>query len=105
MTDLEYEELDLAVAHAEIAAGQLDVRIADSGIPTIQDVEGRWERFRPSVSWAHAGPIIERERISIASTSAVEWIASRPRSDHPYDMQQVSCPSPLIAAMRAYVDE
>ena len=59
--ELDHLELHLAIARAEIADGQLDIRIADAGGPTIQDASGRWERFRPSVNWAHAGLVIERQ--------------------------------------------
>jgi len=104
--NLDGAELDAAVARAEIAAVQLDVRITHGG-PIIQTDGGDWEAFRPSVSWAHAGPIIEREGIALLSadpghcTAAVgaEWA----------DGQLVRCrtlragPTPLVAAMRAYV--
>jgi len=60
-------ELDAAVARAEIAAGQLDVQMTHGG-PLIQDDDGEWEAFRPSVNWAHAGPIIERAGIALLST-------------------------------------
>ena len=65
VTDAEYTQLDLAVALAEIAAGQLDVKISDAGVPTIQDAEGRWEPFRPTTNAAHGWTIIERERIPV----------------------------------------
>ena len=39
MTDQEYDELDLAVARAEIAAGQF-VEISDAGRPTVRDADG-----------------------------------------------------------------
>lgn len=65
MTDADYDKLDLDVARAEIAAGQFDIKIADTGRPTIQAADGRWEPFRPTVNAAHAWPIIERERIDI----------------------------------------
>ncbi|WOB06481.1 phage protein NinX family protein [Piscinibacter gummiphilus] len=65
-------------------------------------------RFQPSTDWAHAGPIIERERIGLRE----------PRHPHPFDWGATSealsiktagigSPqygrTPLIAAMRAFV--
>jgi hypothetical protein len=59
MTEQEYADLDLAVARAEIAAGQLDIKLSDYGFPTIMVDAERWEPFRPSVNAAHAWTIIE----------------------------------------------
>lgn len=109
MTDTEYAELDLAVARAEIAAGQLDVKISDGGVPTIQDGSGRWETFRPSTSWTHGGPIIERERITLQCHDGgweayvdTEW--SRGSDEVPQMWKgEGEGPTPLVAAMQAYV--
>jgi hypothetical protein len=93
----EYAELDLAVAHAEVASGQVDMKISDAGVPTIQNAEGLSETFRPSVSWAHAGPIIAREHISLDwDEDAGQWYAQLAHCTE-------SSPMPLVAAMRAYV--
>ena len=70
-------------SRAEIAAGTLDVRISDSGRPTIMTAEGGWEAFRPSVNAAHGWTIIERERIPVA------WYGQPGEG--------------LVAAMRAYL--
>jgi hypothetical protein len=95
---LDGSELDTAVARAEIASGALDVRLSDAGRPTIAVDSGRWESFRPSVSWAHGGPIIENQQICLAYTKG-HWAAFLHRSpDH-----IVRGRTPLIAAMRAYV--
>ena len=60
--------------------------------------------FRPSTDWAPGGPIIERERIELyapceAGSFADEWTANyewgRPEG--------YRAPTPLTAAMRAYV--
>jgi len=52
-----------------------------------------------STDWAHGGPIIEREKISInRETLANQWLAC------PYGTRTArSGPTPLIAAMRCYV--
>jgi hypothetical protein len=90
-------EVDAAVARAEIAGGALDVRLSDTGTPTIM-AGGGWEPFRPSVNWAHAGPIIESHEICLACAGG-RWVAFLLRS--PDDVSRG--PTPLIAAMRAYV--
>lgn len=89
--------LDLAVAKIAVTAEGLDIEITDACHPTIRDAKGRREPFRPSTNWAHAGPIIERERIELLIGSGGRWVAQ---------MGKRACPmadSPLVAAMRAYV--
>jgi hypothetical protein len=60
--------------------------------------------YNPSRDWAHAGPIIEREEISIEFNRAEylsPWIAYKlglPDEDNPQ-----GGPTPLIAAMRCFV--
>lgn len=55
--------------------------------------------FRPSTHWAHGGPIIERERISICEDNGYGWDAHVGAGAF-YGIQ---CATPLLAAMRAYV--
>jgi len=61
--------------------------------------------FSPSTSWGQSGPIIERERIDVyyldtgPNGSVRGW-----RAEHPQRRTLVGAgPTPLIAAMRAYV--
>ena len=96
MTDQEYDELDLAVARAEIAAGQF-VEISDAGRPTVRDADGLCQPFRPSVNWSHAGPIIERERIQLGAFASGQWAASIRH------LASAVGDTPLIAAMRVYL--
>lgn len=57
-----------------------------------------WIDYAPSQRWDHGGPIIERERIGTAwAEEVVAWAAARPGGANHYG------PTPLIAAMRAYV--
>lgn len=64
-------------------------------------------RGSPSVDWEAGGPIIERERIDV--TYSVHygtdcWGAVCPMGDeHPLAAARRRGPTPLIAAMRAYV--
>lgn len=54
--------------------------------------------FHASKSWSVAGPIIERERISIQNVEGLYWQATHPEV---YNDQQAK--APLIAAMRCFV--
>ena len=59
------------------------------------------KQFKPSTDWAQAGPIIERERISVISDYhevKEGWLAEGYENG-----VQVFGPAPLIAAMRCYV--
>lgn len=97
MTNQDHIALDLAVARAEIAAGRHNIRIADAGVATIQDTDGDWELFRPSSNWTHAGPIIERVGIDLVTGQTGRWVANIGYT------VSVIAETPLIAAMRAYV--
>jgi len=52
--------------------------------------------FCPSTDWAHGGPIIERERITVIAMPNGTWATSSPCHSFHH-------PTPLIAAMRCYV--
>jgi hypothetical protein len=59
-----------------------------------------------STDWAHGGPIIEREMISVSrefTSSAVEWAAWTPAPIRDDAEAFGYGDSPLIAAMRCYV--
>ena len=62
-----------------------------------------WENQRFSTDWAKAGPIIEREKINLSNGTTdrhghiwCAWI-------HDVTVKDPIGPTPLIAAMRAYV--
>lgn len=56
--------------------------------------------YRPSLSWAQGGPIIEREKIHVThSHSRGDWRAFIANSE----CGDFYGPTPLIAAMRCYV--
>lgn len=58
------------------------------------------EPWFPSSLWGHGGPIIEREKITVGPAMGRDgWWAGDPKS-HRNDGYG---PTPLIAAMRAYV--
>jgi hypothetical protein len=77
----------------------------------IRNAADRVQWFRPSIDWGNAGPIIERERITImhfepGTTAGQQWEAyigdvSPGRLDN--DPEDGQGHTPLIAAMRAYV--
>lgn len=65
--------------------------------------------FQPSAVWERAGPIIERERIDLEFMDDGGWSASisewRPGwlTEHLHEVGVAYGPTPLIAAMRAFV--
>lgn len=58
------------------------------------------QTFLPSTDWTEGGPIIEREKIDLASPNPIDptWCAMQWRVAH-----GMKGPTPLIAAMRCYV--
>ena len=95
VSELEGELLDAAVAKAE----QLEPIPGEPSGYFYWGVESGW--FAPSTYWAIGGPIIERERIRIdwrrnPEMGGNDCIAA---CDH---LRQYG-PTPLIAAMRAFV--
>ena len=63
-----------------------------------RDSENKW--FCPSEDWEQAGPIIERERISVWARGN-EW-AAESFIPNQQGHEQIG-PTPLVAAMRCYV--
>jgi hypothetical protein len=91
--ELDLDLLDVAVARACIAAGDVDLKISDAGRATIFDAEsGTWCHFRPSVNWAHAGPIIERDWPTIVCKLR-EWLGERWEASEAFegDGRQLLC--------------
>ena len=64
------------------------------------------EVYSPSTNWTQAGPIIERERISLefmpgaGDAGADVWVATRVEGS---SVSEECAESPLVAAMRCYV--
>jgi len=92
--ELEGALLDAAVAKAEetyVLWGEVwcERIVHDTGIS--------YRPFQPSTQWEDAGPIIERERITIKDALYSEWHAHTPTAVWGYGE------TPLTAAMRAYV--
>jgi hypothetical protein len=57
-----------------------------------------FHRFSPSTNWAHGGPIIERGLLVLYPDPSDGW-----RARSYMDLTYYKGPTPLIAAMRAYV--
>ena len=65
------------------------------------------EEYKPvavphySTNWAQGGPIIEREKITLVCAPCYDtyWVAEKGR----LDVDCMTGPTPLIAAMRCYV--
>ena len=116
--DLAGALLDAAVAKAEGLRFDMN-RFAPDAAWTcyitvgFTDDHGAFVRrvFAPSTAWEHGGPIIERERISTFTLpNSDEWGAIQIGHGHSFDTDWLDgCdrlaqgPTPLIAAMRAYV--
>jgi len=56
-----------------------------------------------STDWAKGGPIIEQKKIYLAKSVLGGWTGSIFIKDKGYNCIMHSAPTPLIAAMRAYV--
>lgn len=64
------------------------------------------EFYNPSTDWAHGGPIIEREGISVRLWIDDGWCAyNEPEGSEADGEDYVGCsgPTPLISAMRCYI--
>lgn len=101
--ELDGELLDAAVAKAE---GTMPAHGWDSpGMPqTAAPMAGQFEPF--STHWSYGGPIIERERIMLTSYVNGDWeaLAIGPAGlVERVDTGKMRGPTPLIAAMRAFV--
>jgi hypothetical protein len=101
--------LDAAVAMAEGLTPTIQPYRVDGGcgITIVRDepvcVAGS-RHFEPSCSWADGGPIIERERIASWNDGS-RWHAGQDFDTWPsFEIShEHTGPTPLIAAMRAYV--
>jgi hypothetical protein len=88
--------LDWAVVKCEEPAGGYI-----SWMQSEVDRGGNPEYSRYSSSWKQSGPIIEREKIDVM-WCGIEWCAYCMTPDGERQLE-TSGPTPLIAAMRAYV--
>lgn len=105
-------QLDMAVARAEGRA-RARIRIDDYGERCVMQDDGVGDHgrnpdvpFRPSSDWTDGGPIIERERIAIEHCNALDWSALHGDTfsgNWPSGGPILFGPTPLIAAMRAYI--
>lgn len=94
--------LDAAAAKAE----GLRVVIADGVVMTAYGPRGDLYGYSPSTNWLIAGPIIERERISVTywgEERTHPWSADMPRLSYHILPASGWADSPLTAACRAFV--
>lgn len=103
--DLTGAALDWAVAQA--SHGMRTQQIKAGGPVHIVRMSGACDPlpYSPSTDWSQAGPIIEREGISLVAPSN-HWPDWRALYDHGLGgsaAREVSGPTPLVAAMRCYV--
>jgi len=99
-----YEPENGALAFDERIGTQIRIMGSDSRLC--------WVRYKPSIDWAQGGPLIEKEQICIY-LSCNSWQAGYDleSGDGTEDGEGLICmsyqhngPTPLIAAMRAYVE-
>ena len=100
VTELEGALLDYWVARAE----ELALPLIRGGVCYVMLWPESECEFQPSMNWSVCGPIIEREKIDLRYRHDVAgamrgMVFAQPR----YKGKKFSGPSPLIAAMRAYV--
>lgn len=106
VTDLKGAQLDYWVAKAEGLALSVDWNQGDYIL--VGAGSGDLQRFSPSTDWSAGGPIIDRERITVIAWKRDQWGAFV-GDQHPYlDVkadwdEDATGPTPLVAAMRAYV--
>jgi len=107
--DLTGTALDWAVATAEQASIEIGLRKQvlfdthedDPPAGVNEHDDTRWQVFNPSENWAQAGPIIERETITIDWAHRMKWEARLYVPDQePWVM---TGPTPLVAALRCFV--
>lgn len=112
--ELEGALLDAAVALAEGQAQEIVPFRVDGGhgITFVRDepvCQVGVDYFEPSTNWAHGGPIIERELVSVVPPGyggCAQWTAGiglRNAYDGWEADHEAEGPTPLIAAMRAFV--
>lgn len=102
--DLTGAQLDYWVAKAE---DEYPVWINAEGKCEFEIDAGHTGEFAPSTDWEQGGRIIERERITVLSESVGLWRAGfSPEASGmgiAFIEESGDGPTPLIAAMRAYV--
>lgn len=106
VSELQGAELDYWVAKAD------GVQLMPQMPPRMADCWDRdecdWCTYSPSTEWMQGGPIIERDRISVLAQVTMYSGVAINRVDRTWeaevgDQPRVAGPTPLIAAMRAYV--
>jgi len=96
VSELEGAALDWAVAKAEGYIDSYNSWLHEATVADVRDSGG----YHPSVWWSSAGPIIERERISVNFDDGgiPDWYGFYPNGS-----SETYGPTPLVAAMRCYV--
>jgi hypothetical protein len=107
--DLEGALLDAAVAKANAFAFNIESYMTNPPRPVacwLVDAAGRPDfsgpPYWPATDWGVGGPIIERERIMVTHTPAENGVLWCATADE-YASEAATGPTPLIAAMRAFV--
>ena len=101
-SELEGEPLNYAVGVIEYGANKVFINptIKRKGIWVIPQKNGAKTHFHPSKSWAQGGRLIERKWIHLHCVNDSLWEATCPAVG---EVAMRNGPTPLVAAMRAYV--
>ena len=83
--------------------GSLEVRGRTEDGEELSDDWDVWMLWYPQASWSQAGPIIERENISVTATGFPWWQCEDGWYAHHGNDLYAYGDTPLIAAMRAFV--
>ena len=75
----------------------------DDPPPVNEYNDSRWQRYYPSFDWSQAGPIIEREIITLIHPRWDGWTAHKYDEHDDEESYTLDGPTPLVAAMRCYV--
>lgn len=102
VAELEGAELALWVARADGLKINPDVCQPNDGV-FVGEGCGDLEFFAPHESWEQGGPIIERERIGIQPTTINRYHTAKWQAQVWQRYALLAGPTPLIAAMRAFV--
>ena len=90
--------------HKFVFGREKNALIFDNGFP----IKATTGTIRPSADWAHGGPIIDREKISLKYNAHMvefgqQWVSRIDSDPHGLAPRYGYGKTPLIAAMRAFV--
>jgi len=96
---------------SELQGAALDWAVAEAKGTVHKNDEGEYHSWWPSTHWAQGGPIIEREKLTVAPNDQKSYVEQEAWTSYRIktlftdqgDIDYQTGPTPLIAAMRCYV--